>query len=269
MKAGLVALLIGAVGAGSAAFAAKAPKGAPFEFQLSFPAERSGEAQDGRMLVLLSTDPSDEPRNQIGLQPSTQIVFGANVDHLAPGQAATIDAKAIGWPIDDISKLPAGDYFVQGLLNRYETFHRADGVTIKLAPDRGEGQHWNEAPGNFYSKPVKMHLDPAKGGTIKLSLDQEIPPIAPIPDSKYVRHIRIQSDLLTKFWGRPMFIGAEVLVPEGFDEHPEAHFPLMVFHNHYEADFMDFRDTPPDSTLKPVYSDRFHLEGYNRIIQAE
>ena len=264
MKAGLLALLIGL--AGTHALAA-APK--ELKFELSFPAERGANPEDGRMLLLLSTDPSDEPRNQISLQPSSQIAFGLTVDHLAPGQAATVDAKAIGWPVDTLAKLPAGDYYVQGLLNRYETFHRADGVTLKLAPDRGEGQHWNEAPGNFYSKPVKMHLDPAKGGTIKISLDQEIAPIAPIPDSKYVRHIRIQSDLLSKFWGRPVFIGAEVLVPEGFDEHPEAHYPLMVFHNHYEADFMDFRTAPPDPDLKPDYSERFHLAGYNRIVQQE
>jgi len=269
MKVGVVALMIGLAGFTPAAFAAKAAKPVPFEFQLSFPAERSAEAQDGRVLLLLSTNPADEPRNQISLQPDSQIVFGVTVDHLAPGQAATIDSHAVGWPVEELAKLPAGDYYVQGLLNRYETFHRADGVTIKLAPDRGEGQHWNEAPGNFYSKPVKIHLDPAKGGVTKISLDQEIGPIAPVPDSKYVRHIRIQSELLSKFWGRPVFIGAHVLVPEGFDEHPEAHFPLMVNHGHFEPDFMDFRTTPPDPDLKPDYSERFHLAGYNRIVQQE
>ena len=269
MKSGVLLLLVGLTAFSPACFAAKAPKTQPFEFQLSFPAERGANPEDGRLLLLLSTDPSDEPRNQINLQPSSQIVFGVTVDHLAPGQSATIDAKAIGWPVESLAKLPAGDYFVQGLLNRYETFHRADGTTVKLAPDRGEGQHWNEAPGNFYSKPVKMHLDPAKGGTVKISLDQEIAPIQPIPDSKYVRHLRIQSDLLTKFWGRPMFIGARVLVPEGFDEHPEAHYPVMIFHNHYQSAFSDFRTTPPDPDLKPDYSARFHLAGYNRIVQQE
>jgi hypothetical protein len=267
MKAGLLALVIGLAGlAGAHAEAADAKS---LKFELSFPVERGVDPEDGRMLLLLSTDPSDEPRNQISLQLSSQIVFGVTVDHLGPGQAAIVDAKAIGWPIETLSKLPAGDYYVQGLLNRYETFHRADGVTVKLAPDRGEGQHWNQAPGNFYSKPVKIHLDPAKGGTIKISLDQEIAPITPVPDSKYVRHIRIESDLLSKFWGRPIYIGAHVLVPEGFDAHPEAHFPLMVFHNHFEPDFMDFRTIPPDPDLKPVYSERFHLEGYNRIQQQE
>ena len=33
------------------------------------------------------------------------------------------------------------DYTAQAVLNIYETFHRGDGKTIKLAPDRGEGQH--------------------------------------------------------------------------------------------------------------------------------
>ncbi len=84
-----------------------------------------------------------------------------------------------------------------------------------------------------------------------------------------MRHIRIQSALLTKFWGRPMFLSAIVLVPEGFDEHPNARFPLMIFHDHFADDFGDFRTTPPDPNLKPDYSERFHLAGYNRIQQQE
>jgi hypothetical protein len=238
-------------------------------FQLSFPVERSAVPQDGRMLLLLSTDPSAEPRDQISLQPSSQIVIGVTVNGLKPGQPATVGTGAAAWPIEDLAKLPAGDYMVQGLLNRYETFHRADGVTIKLAPDRGEGQHWNEAPGNFYSKPVKLHLDPAKGGTVKISLDQEIPPLKDIPDSEFVRHITIKSELLSAFWGRPMFLSAHVLVPKDFDRHAEARYPLMLMHGHHEREFLDFRDTPPELDLKPVYSERFHLPGYNRIVQQE
>ena len=113
MKPGLLALFIGLTGmAGTEVFAAEAKT---LKFELSFPAERGADPQDGRMLLLLSTDPADEPRNQISLQPSSQIVFGVTVDHLAPGQAAVVDAKAIGWPVENLSKLPAGDYYVQGL----------------------------------------------------------------------------------------------------------------------------------------------------------
>jgi hypothetical protein len=75
--------------------------------------------------------------------------------------------------------------------------------------------------------------------------------------------------MLSKFWGRDVFIGAHVLVPKGFDAHQEAHFPLMVFHGHYPDDISEFRTTPPDPDLKPDYSERFHLAGYNRIQQEE
>jgi hypothetical protein len=66
-----------------------------------------------------------------------------------------------------------------------------------------------------------------------------------------------------------MFLSAIVLVPQGFDEHPQARFPLMIFHDHFVSDFSDFRTVPPDPDLKPDYSDRFHLAGYNRIQQQE
>ena len=66
-----------------------------------------------------------------------------------------------------------------------------------------------------------------------------------------------------------MFVSAAILVPEGFDDHPNAHFPLIIFHDHFVDDFDGFRTTPPDPNLKPDYSERFHLAGYNRIQQEE
>jgi hypothetical protein len=235
---------------------------------VSFPAERSAKALDGRVLLLLSNDPSEEPRMQIDDTPRSQMVFGVTVDGLKPGQSVVVGDSAAGYPVRKLSEVPAGDYTVQAVLNVYETFHRGDGSVVKLAPDRGEGQHWNLAPGNLYSKPRKVHVGP--GGTpIVISMDQVIPAIAEEADTKYVRHLRIQSDLLTKFWGRPMFLSAVVLVPEGFDEHVEARFPLMIFHDHFVTGFDDFRTTPPDPDLKPNYSERFHLAGYNRIQQEE
>ena len=76
-----------------------------------------------------------------------------------------------------LEEIPPGEYWVQGLLHIYETFARSDGHTVKLPMDRGEGQHWNRAPGNLYSTPQKMRLDPGRAQRIALTLDQEIPPI--------------------------------------------------------------------------------------------
>lgn len=238
---------------------------AKLEFDISFPVRVSKDAIDGRVLLLLSTNNEKEPRFQISEDLSTQQVFGVDVDGLQPGQNAVVDASAVGYPRRNLSDVPPGEYWVQALLHRYETFHRADGHSVKLPMDRGEGQQWSRAPGNLYSTPQKIKVDLNASSTIKISLDQIIPPIKPPKDTKYVKHIRIQSERLTKFWGRPMYLGAHVLLPEGFDEHPEARYPLVIFHGHFPEDFGGFREAPPDPNLKPEYSERFHLEAYNRI----
>ena len=138
-------------------------------FDISFSETQSTEPLDGRLLLMLSTDDSDEPRNQISDGLKTQQIFGVDVDGLAPGKDATIDVAALGYPVESLASVPAGTYTVQALLHRYETFHRADGKTVKLPMDRGEGQRWNKAPGNLYSTPRKITIDPTKGGTVTRS----------------------------------------------------------------------------------------------------
>lgn len=135
--------------------------------------------------------------------------------------------------------------------------------------DRGEGQHWNRAPGNLYSTPRRIRIDPARTERVEIRLDQVIPPIPDPPETKYIKHVRIRSERLSEFWGRPMHLGAHVLLPEGFDEHPEARYPLIVFHGHFPYDFGGFRVEPPDPELECTFSERFQLECYNRIVQQE
>lgn len=199
---------------------------------------------------------------------SSQQVFGMTVDGWEAGQAVSLSADAVGYPVRTLGALPPGEYTLQVVLNVYKTFHRADGKMVKLPPDEGEGQHWNVKPGNLFSAPQRVRIGPG-APELHVSLENVIPPIEPEKDTKYIRHLRIQSPMLTKFWGTPIFLSAVVLVPEGFDTHPEAHYPLVVFEDHFESTFTDFRETPPDPELKPDYSDRFHLAGYNRIVQQE
>ena len=236
-------------------------------FEISFPETASKEALDGRLLLLISTNETQEPRFQISEDLTTQQVFGVNVDGWKAGQPMVVDQSAFGYPRRSLTDIPAGEYWVQALLHRYETFRRSDGHTVKLPMDRGEGQQWSRAPGNLYSTPKKIRIDAAGPTPIALTLDKIIPPIEPPKDTKYIKHIKIQSERLTKFWGRPMHLGAHVLVPEGFDSHPEARYPLVIFHGHFPSDFGGFREAPPDPNLKPDYNARFKLEGYNRIVQ--
>ncbi|HEX4953872.1 MAG TPA: alpha/beta hydrolase-fold protein [Thermoanaerobaculia bacterium] len=246
------------VGAGSLAFRVEIAPGL------------AAESLDGRLLVLIAKDEKPEPRFQVRSHFASAQVYGVNVAGWQPGSPWTVaDGPAYGFPIERLADLPAGEYFVQALLHRYVTVTPAHGHTIQVPWDRGEGQQWNRAPGNLFSKPVKLRVDPAKSPVLSLTLDGEIPPIEGPKDTKYVRHVRIQSNLLTAFWGRPVYLGAHVLVPWGFDEHVEARYPLMIFHGHFPADFGGFREEPPDPNLEPDWSERFQIKGYNRIQQQE
>jgi hypothetical protein len=179
---------------------------------------------DGRLLVMISTDPAEEPRFQITDALKSQQVFGIDLEGAPPDREVIVDATVLGYPLESLLQVPKGTYRVQALLHRYETFRRADGHTVKMPMDRGEGQQWNKAPGNLYSTPRDVVIDPANPESIKLTLDKVIPPIPAPATTKYIKHETIESKLLSKFWGRPMHLGAHILLPEGFDEHPDARY---------------------------------------------
>lgn len=239
------------------------------QFQVKISPKLHSADFDGRLLLLFSNNNQSEPRFQISDALTTQIVMGKNVDHWTIGTLQSIAEDAYGFPKERISQIPEGDYYVQVLLHKYETFHLKNEKTVKLPMDRGEGQHWNLAPGNIYSTPIKIHFNPKSADIVQLTIDQIIPPIKAPTDSKYIKHIKIQSKMLTEFWGRPMFLGAHILLPEGFDTHTDVKYPLAIYHGHFPADFSGFRTTPPDANLIPDTSARFNITGYNKIQQEE
>jgi hypothetical protein len=240
----------------------------PPYFSISFPAS-FGASFDGRLLLMLSNNPKSEPRFQITDGPETQLAFGIDVEDWKAGEPMRIDASVLGFPIESLRDVPGGTYRVQALLHKYETFKRADGHVVKLPMDRGEGQQWNLAPGNLYSTPVNIEFNPRSTKVVALQLDKEIPAIEPPKDSKYVKHVKIRSKLLSEFWGRDFYLGAHVLLPEGWDTHPGTRYPLAIFHGHFPYDFGGWRTTPPDTTIPCEYSTRFDVDCYNRIVQQE
>lgn len=238
-------------------------------FSISLPDSLADQKLDGRLLLLLSKNEEQEPRFQIQDGPKTQLVFGIDVEEWGRTSNQVFDGTVYGYPLQSLSEVPAGEYYVQALLHKYETFQRSDGYTVKMPMDRGEGQQWNRAPGNLYSTPKKITFDPKVGASIQVDLDKEIPPIIPPEDTKYIKHIKMKSKLLSDFWGRDMYLGAHVLLPEGFEKHPNVKYPLAIMHGHFPSDFGGWRTEPPDPNLEPDYSARFNVKGYNKIVQQE
>jgi len=237
-------------------------------FRISFPPEMNGEPLTGRLLLIFSAGGEQEPRQQVIWDGDAIPFFGMDVENWEPGKMQVIDGKTFGFPMRSLNDLPAGEYRVQAVLNRYETFTRSDGWTLSLPLDQGEGQVWSRKPGNLYSHPQLVRIA-RRGGRISIVLNQKIPPVEPFEkkENEYVRYLRIRSERLSKFWGRDMYLGAWVRLPWGYAEHPDARYPLVIAHGHFPTEPFGFRDTPPYPDLKPEYSKRFRLEGYNRIQQ--
>lgn len=200
-------------------------------FTISFPASASATPITGRVYVAISKTNDRSPIQQTD---TTGVpLFGVNVDALAPGATATIDQTTLGYPVKSLKDLPAGDYWAQAFVNVYTKFVRADGHTVWLHQDQWEGQNWKISPGNISGTPVQIHWDPASTTPIALTAANVIPPIPAAVDSDTQKFIKIQSAILSKWWGHPMYLGAIVTLPDGYAEHPNAKYPIVYTQGHF------------------------------------
>ncbi len=217
------------------------------KFTVQFTPQAHADALTGRIYVMLARDDRREPRHQV--RRASGIPFwGQNITALEPGAKAVVDDTAFGFPLRSIREIPAGDYFVQGFINVYTEFKRADGHTVWLHQDRWEGQNWLRSPGNMYSEVKKIRIDPSRRQTIDLVCDRVIPPVEVAPDTKWVKRIKFQSRLLSDFWGQPMYLGATVLLPRGYDETPDRYYPVNYIQGHFSLRApYGFREDEPDA----------------------
>jgi len=200
----------------------------------------------GRAYVILTRNGEREPRQQVGV--SGVPFWGQDVRELAGGQEVGItpgSGSVTGYPLPDLSSLPPGEYTIQAFLNVFTTFHRADGHTVRMHLNSGAGQNPWRAPGNAFSEPRSVYIDPAAGGTVRLVLSEVIPPMEPVPNGgslqqgnpqdqgELVRFVKIRSDAVSEFWGRDMYVGANVLLPADYRENPERRYPVLFLTGHF------------------------------------
>ena len=181
------------------------------------------------MFLIATRSEKSEPRLQLFDVP----FFAADVKGLKAGESAVIDVATPGFPLRSLAELPPGDYYVQGLLNIYTEFHRSDGHIIWAHMDQWEGQDVARSPGNLISG---VKTEPQCGCKLKLELNKTIPPIEVPPDTEWVKRIKFQSQLLSRFWGQPIYLGATILLPRGYNAHPKLHYPVVYVQGHFSHD---------------------------------
>lgn len=206
-------------------------------FRVQLPATLSSGPVTGRLFVTLHQQNDVEPRIAAYLSARTRVgrvpFFAVDVEQVAPGTWMTLDTAAIGYPFWTLGELPAGEYWVQAVLNVYTRYARADGHVIWAHQDQWEGQRWAFAPGNLISTPVRLRVDASAGFEHRLVLDSVIPPIVVEPDTRWVKRVKMQSPMLTKWWGHPQYLGATVLLPRGYDEDTTTRYPVVFVQDHF------------------------------------
>jgi hypothetical protein len=210
-----------------------------------------------------------EPRLQSGFWRSPGFLFGQDVSHLQPSQTVGIDTSSVGYPFASLRDVPTGDYWVQGLINLYTQTHRSDGHTIWVHMDQWEGQEFTRSPGNIYSQPQRVHFDPAASTIVKLELNQIIPRVEVPPDTKWVKRIKIESKRISQFWGHPIYLGATLLPPSGYDENSNERYPVIYLQDHFSLNApLGFTDREPASGHREGYElyKEWRSPGFPRVI---
>lgn len=212
------------------------------KFEISFPGFVHTGPITGRLFLIVTRNTETEPRLQLFDVP----VFAMDVSQLVPDALAVIDTATPGYPIDSLAGLPAGEYYVQALLNVYTRFHRSDGHAVWAHMDQWEGQDLSRSPENLISEVKKTHLDPGASTEFKLALTKVIPPIIVPDDTKWVKRIKFESKLLSEFWGRPIYLGATALLPRGYDADQDMRYPVIYVQGHFSLDAPFGFKTEPD-----------------------
>jgi hypothetical protein len=189
-------------------------------FEVTVAPSLADAARDGRLFVVLSKNNRPEPRFSIGRTGlDAPPVLGVDVPGPQAGVAGVVDQHAEIFPIPSLGELPAGDYYVQAVFD--------SNLDLK-SPN---------SPGNLFSKVTRVSLDPARGGTTRLELTQQVPPERLPADSADIKYIKLPSNLLSKFHGRQMYLRAGVILPRDFAKEPTHRYPLRVHIGGYGTRF--------------------------------
>jgi hypothetical protein len=194
----------------------------------------------GRLVLVVAKTDKPEPRAQVS--PQGPAVFGLDLEQLPAGRTVAVTSDAVGFP-SSLAGLPAGDYYVQAVVDVYTRLPRADGHTIWAHMNDGRIETFNFAGGNLYSDVQRVHV--GTGGTVRLIVSHVIPPATRPADTEWIKHVAIQSPTLTRFWGHPIFIHAWVLLPKGYAEHPDVRYPALYVLGHAPTPF-NFSTKPPE-----------------------
>jgi hypothetical protein len=215
---------------------------------------------DGRIVLSFAPNGTD-PLEDTDVTSSPNFIFGQNVYGFGANDSITLsggfnsstETSVYGWPTISLDDIPAGTYSVQAFLNKYETVTRSDGSQVSVHFPCGDGSPNVNTFGSLTSTVMDLEIS---GSTqiLELKFDnitaveaftgKEIGGCnqANYADSDNLKYVKIRSKKLSDFWGRDMYVGANVLLPSGYNGNDTAtRYPVIYSQGHWPADQGAFR----------------------------
>lgn len=212
-------------------------------FKVTLEESVADKTLEGRLYVIITQNTDYEPRFQTGYYAESVPFWGKDVT-MNPGDTVEMQEgeDVVGFPLESFADIPPGDYSVQAFLNVYTTFNHADGSVVKLHLPCGDGHFQFDSPGNLYSDVQQVSIE--ADTTIELTLNTLIPTPegetcqqGSSDESEHLKFLKIKSEVLSQFWGQDMYIAADILLPEGYDENPDTRYPVIYLQGHYGDSF--------------------------------
>lgn len=209
------------------------------------------------MFAPLGVDPLDDTE----VDSSPNLFFGQNVYNYDNGDTVTLSGGSgynsrtgvYGWPNVSLDDITPGEYTVQAFLNRYEKVKRSDGSVVSVRFPCGDGAPNVDGFGSLLTSAVNVTVS---GGSQSVNLTFDS--VEPYPvltgsetggcnqgnykDTANLKHIKIRSRVLSKFWNRDMYVGANVLLPPGYNaQNKSRRYPVVYSQGHWPAGNGAFR----------------------------
>lgn len=176
------------------------------EVVVVLPAEAAPKPLDGRLFVFTTQRGGEPMRGPNWFSPEP--FYGVDFDQWKPGTEFVVDDTADAFPVP-LSELPAGKYRIQALLDQDFYFPSpSDGV------------------GNLYSDPIDVEIKDGEAQRVLLTLDHKVES-SPWPESDRVQLLEYRSELLSDFHGRDVMDRVAVVLPPGYQDHPDRRYPVL------------------------------------------
>ena len=181
---------------------------------------RSG--QKGRLFIFLNRKGEGEPRlsfdGDVALDAPP--ILARDVECFTAGDTKiVIDSSSIAYPIKNLAELPVGDYYVQALFDVNNDLRSLN------------------APGNLFSEVQKVSVDAKTRKTVMLELTKVVPPEKLPDDTESVKYIKIESPMLSKFHGRPIYLRAGIVLPRDYERETNRRYPVQFRIGGYGSKF--------------------------------